>query len=135
MMSKRRPGEGNIKPDAVPSHSLLLPLLTQTDTLPYEHFHIDPRGPINGLVPGINAPFLGEMDHKMMQAMSKPLNPSHTLTANNGRFSKLIYLNEPTRNQALSGNLAQELNVELDKATNAVYSKLTVLTAAQSGLT
>ncbi|EPY37604.1 hypothetical protein AGDE_06330 [Angomonas deanei] len=71
----------------------------------------------------------------MMQAMSRPMNKDHTLTCNNGRFSNAIYINDPKRNQALSTGLAKRLNVELDRATNGVYSKLTVLEAAQSGMT
>lgn len=135
MFSKRRPGEGDIRLNAVDSHSLLGPLVTQTDTQNTSYFHTETRGPTYGRVPGLNAPFLGEMDQKMMQAMSFPLNKKHTLTTREGRFSKIIYLNDPMKNQTLCGELAKELNTELDKATNAVYSKLTVLEAAQSGET
>lgn len=135
MFSKRRPGEGDIRLNAIDSHSLLGPLVTQTDTQDTSYFQTETRGPTHGRVPGLNAPFLGEMDQQMMQAMSFPLNKHHTLTTKEGRFSKIIYLNDPMRNQTLSGELARELNTELDKATNAVYSKLTVLEAAQSGET
>lgn len=135
MFSKRRPGEGDIRLDAIDSNSLLGPLTTQTDTQDTSYFHTETRGPTHGRVPGLNTPFLGEMDQKMMQAMSSPLNKQHTLTTREGRFSKIVYLNESRRHQVLSTSLAKELNTELDKATNAVYSKLTVLEAAQSGET
>ncbi|KAI5691395.1 EnoylCoA hydratase [Leishmania braziliensis] len=135
MFSKRRPGEGDIKLDVIPSNSLLGPMVTQTDTQEMAYFKTETRGPTHGCVPGINAPFKGEMDRKMMQAMSRPLNSSHTLTGNDGRFSKTIFINDPKRHQALSAVLAKELNREVDKATNGLYSKLTVLTSAQSGLT
>lgn len=135
MFSKRRPGEGDIRLNALESNSLLGPLVTQTDTQDTSYFHTETRGPTHGQVPGLNAPFLGEMDRQMMQAMSHPLNKTHTLTTREGRFSKVIYLNERSRNQCLSADLAKELNTALDVATNAVYSKLTVLEAAQSGET
>lgn len=135
MFTKRRPGEGDIRLNAVESHNLLGPLVTQTDTQETSYFHTETRGSTHGRVPGLNAPFLGEMDHQMMQAMSFPLNKNRTITSREARFSKIVYLNEPMRNQTLSGNLAKELNTVLDKATNAVYSKLTVLEAAQSGET
>lgn len=135
MFTKRRPGEGDIRLNAVNSHSLLGPLVTQTDTQETSYFHTETRGNTHGRVPGLNAPFLGEMDKQMMQAMSFPLNKNRTITTREARFSKIVYLNEPLRNQTLSGILAKELNVVLDKATNAVYSKLTVLEAAQSGET
>ncbi|CAJ1038190.1 putative Enoyl-CoA hydratase/isomerase [Leishmania utingensis] len=135
MFSKRRPGEGDIKLDVIPSNSLLGPMVTQTDTQEMAYFKTETRGPTHGCVPGINAPFKGETDCKMMQAMSRPLNSSRTLTGNDGRFSKTIFINDPKRHQALSAVLAKELNREVDKATNGLYSKLTVLTSAQSGLT
>ncbi|CCW65651.1 unnamed protein product [Phytomonas sp. EM1] len=135
MFSKRRPGEGDIKLHALDSKSLLGPLVTQTDTQEVSYFHMNTQGPTHGKVPGINAPFLGEFDRKMMQAMSYPLNKYNTLTANDGRFSKTIFINEPRRHQCLSTKLAKHLNLVIDQTTNAVYSKLTVLTAAQSGLT
>ena len=135
MFSKRRPGEGDIKLNVVPSNSLLGPMVTQTDTQEMAYFKMETRGPTHGRVPGINAPFLGERDHKMMQAMSYPLNHRHTLTGNDGRFSKTIFMNDPKRHQVLSAVFARDLNKEIDKATNAVYSKLTVLTSAQSGQT
>ncbi|KAG5489487.1 hypothetical protein GH5_00360 [Leishmania sp. Ghana 2012 LV757] len=135
MFSKRRPGEGDIKLDVLPSNSLLGPMVTQTDTQEMAYFKTETRGPTHGRVPGINAPFKGEMDRKMMQAMSRPLNRSRTLTGNDGRFSKTIFINDPKRHQALSETLSKELNREIDRATNGLYSKLTVLTSAQSGLT
>eukprot|EP00796_Vickermania_ingenoplastis_P008217 gene8217-5741_t len=135
MFSKRRPGQGDIRLDALNSPSLLGPLVTQTDTQETSYFHTETRGPTHGRVPGLNAPFLGEMDRKMMQAMAHPLNKDHTLATREGRFSKVLYINDPKRHQALSAQLAQELNTEIDRCTNAVYSKLTVLEAAQSGET
>lgn len=135
MFSKRRPGEGDIKLDVVPSQSMLGPMVTQTDTQETAYFGMETRGPTHGRVPGINAPFHGERDRKMMQAMSYPLNHRHTLTGNDGRFSKTIFLNDPKRHQVLSAIFARDLNKELDKATTALYSKLTVLTSAQSGQT
>ncbi|KAG5490214.1 hypothetical protein JKF63_00333 [Porcisia hertigi] len=135
MFSKRRPGEGDIKLNVLPSNSMLGPMVTHTDTQGMTYFQTETRGPTHGLVPGINAPFKGEMDRKMMQAMSQPLNISRTLAGNDGRFSKTIFINDPKRHQALSATLARELNREVDRATNGLYSKLTVLTSAQSGLT
>ncbi|KPA81316.1 putative mitochondrial hypothetical protein [Leptomonas pyrrhocoris] len=135
MFSKRRPGEGNIKLNVVPSNSLLGPMVTQTDTQETAYFKMETRGPTHGRVPGINAPFKGERDRKMMLAMSYPLNHRHTLTGNDGRFSKTIFLNDSRRHQVLSAVFARDLNKEMDKATNALYSKLTVLTSAQSGRT
>lgn len=135
MFSKRRPGEGDIKLDAVESHSLLGPLMTQTDVQDTRYFAAGPLPAAHGRVPGLNAPYLGDPDRKMMQAMSRPLNKKHTLTTRESRFSKIIYMNDTQRNHQLSSELAKELNTELDRATNAVYSKLTVLEAAQSGET
>ncbi|KAK7197899.1 Enoyl-CoA hydratase-like protein [Novymonas esmeraldas] len=135
MFSKRRAGEGDIKLDVLPSTSLLGPMVTHTDTQETAYFKGETRGPTHGRVPGINAPFQGEMDRKMMQAMSRPLNSSRTLTGNDGRFSKTLYINDPKRHQALSAPLAKELDREVDRATNGLYSKLTVLTSAQSGQT
>lgn len=135
MFSKRRPGEGDIKLNVLPSNSLLGPMVTHTDTQDTAYFKMETRGPTHGRVPGINAPFKGERDRRMMQAMSTPLNHRHTLTGNDGRFSKTIFLNDPKRHQVLSAVFARDLNKELDKATNALYSKLTVLTSAQSGQT
>lgn len=135
MFSKRRPGEGDIKTNVLPSHSLLGPLVTHTDTQDMSYFKTETRGPTHGRVPGINAPFMGERDRRMMQAMSYPLNTRRTLTGNDGRFSKTIFLNDPKRHQALSAAFAHDLNREVDKATNALHSKLTVLTSAQSGQT
>lgn len=135
MFSKRGPGEGDVRLNVLSSQSLLGPLVTQTDTQETSYFRMDTQGPTHGKVPGINAPFLGEFDRTMMQAMSRPLNKSHTLTGNDGRFSKTLFINESERDQVLSTQLAQELNTHLDRNTNAVYSKLTVLTAAQSGRT
>jgi enoyl-CoA hydratase/carnithine racemase len=135
MFSKRRPGEGDIQLDVLPSNSLLGPMVTQTDTQEMAYFKLETRGPTHGRVPGVNAPFQGERDRRMMQAMSYPLNHRHTLTGNDGRFSKTIFMNDPKRHQALSAVFARDLNKEIDKATNALYSKLTVLTSAQSGQT
>ncbi|CCW69293.1 unnamed protein product [Phytomonas sp. Hart1] len=135
MFSKRRPGEGEIKLNVLDSQSLLGPLVTQTDTPSIAYFHTSTQAPSYGKVPGLNSPFLGEMDRQMMQAMSYSLNKYNTLTANDGRFSKTIFINDPKRDQCLSGKLAKHLNRVLDQTTNAVYSKLTVLTAAQSGRT
>ncbi|ORC91397.1 uncharacterized protein TM35_000064020 [Trypanosoma theileri] len=135
MFSKRRPGEGSIDLSVLPSQSLLGPLMRHSDTKGNGYFKVDNRGHTDGLVPGVNTPFLGEFDQKMMQAMSRPLNADRTITGNDGRFSKTIMINEPKTHQALSAKTASELATEIDKATNAVYSKLTVLEAAQSGLT
>ncbi|CCD14663.1 unnamed protein product, partial [Trypanosoma congolense IL3000] len=135
MFTKRRPGEGDIDLSVLPSRSLLGPLMTHSDTYGDPYFKSDNRGHVDGSVPGINAPFLGEFDRKMTQAMSRPLNKDRTLVGNDGRFSKTIMINEPETHQTLSGKIASELSIEIDKATNAVYSKLTVLQAAQSGLT
>ncbi|RNF09510.1 hypothetical protein TraAM80_02119 [Trypanosoma rangeli] len=135
MFSKRRPGEGSIDLSVLPSRSLLGPLMTQSDTHGAAYFRLDNRGHSNGKVPGLNSPFLGEFDRQMMQAMSRPLNADRTITGNDGRFSKTIMINEPMTHQHLSGKTASELSTEIDVATNAVYSKLTVLEAAQSGLT
>ncbi|KAF8286860.1 putative Enoyl-CoA hydratase/isomerase family [Trypanosoma cruzi] len=135
MFSKRRPGEGRIDLRVLPSQSLLGPLMEQSDTQGAAYFRYDNRGHSNGRVPGLNTPFFGEFDRKMMQAMSRPLNADRTITGNDGRFSKTIMINEPKTHQALSGKTASELSVEIDMATNAVHSKLTVLEAAQSGLT
>lgn len=135
MFCKRRPGEGDIDLSVLPSRSLLGPLMSQSDTQGSAYFKVDNRGHSSGRVPGVNAPFLGEFDRKMMQAMSRPLNTDRTLTGNDGRFSKTIMINEPKTHQALSAKTAKELCTEIDIATNAVYSKLTVLEAAQSGMT
>nr|6HIV_Cv Chain Cv, mS47 [Trypanosoma brucei brucei]6HIY_Cv Chain Cv, mS47 [Trypanosoma brucei brucei] len=135
MFTKRRPGEGDIDLSVLPSRSLLGPLMAHSDTKGIPYFKVDNRGHSNGRVPGVNAPFFGEFDQKMMQAMSRPLNANRTITGNDGRFSKTIMINEPQCNQALSAKTASELSKEIDKATNAVYSKLSVLEAAQSGLT
>lgn len=135
MFSKRRPGEGDIRLDVLDSPSMLGPLMTQTDTQEVSYFQTETQGPSHGKVPGLNSPFLGEFDRKMMQAMSRPMNADHTITGVDGRFSKTLFINEPGRHQALSANLAKELNRQIDMATNAVYTKLTVLEAAQSGQT
>ncbi|EPY19162.1 hypothetical protein STCU_09591 [Strigomonas culicis] len=135
MFSRRLPGEGDIKLDVLDSPSLMGQLLTQTDTQNEAYFGVETRGPLHGKVPGINAPFLGEFDRKMMQAMSRPLNKERTLTANDGRFSNAIFLNDPQRHQTLTAALAKQLNTCLDRATNGVHAKLTVLEAAQSGRT
>ncbi|KAG8348820.1 putative Enoyl CoA hydratase isomerase [Trypanosoma vivax] len=135
MFSKRRPGEGDIDLSVLPSRSLLGPLMSHSDTRGSTYFRVDNRGHSSGRVPGVNAPFLGEFDRKMMQAMSVPLNKDRTITGNDGRFSKTIMINEPRTHQALSAKTAGELCREIDRATNAVYSKLTVLESAQSGLT
>lgn len=135
MFSKRRPGEGDIQLGVVQSNSLLGPMVTHTDTQKMSYFHTETRGPTHGRVPGLNAPYHGEMDRQQMQSMSRPLNKSHTITGNDGRFSKTLYINDPQRHQALTSTLAKELNTELDRATNGIYSKLTVLTSAQSGQT
>lgn len=133
--SKRAAGEGDIRLDVVDSQSMLGPLVTQTDTQEMPYFKTETRGPTHGKVPGINMPFLGEFDRKMVQAMSRPMNKDRTITANEGRFSKTLFINDPARHQTLSASLAKDLNRELDRATTAVYSKLTVLQAAQSGRT
>ncbi|KAH9598230.1 Enoyl-CoA hydratase/isomerase [Trypanosoma melophagium] len=135
MFSKRRPGEGSIDLAVLPSPSLLGPLMRHSDTKDEGYFKVDNRGHSDGKIPGVNTPFLGEFDQKMMQAMSRPLNADRTITGNDGRFSKTIMINEPKTHQALSAKTASELATEIDKATNGVYSKLTVLEAAQSGLT
>lgn len=135
LFSKRRPGEGDIRISDFGTKSLLGELVTHTDVDSESAFHVENRPANHGLVPGINQPFLGEQDTKMMQSMSVALDKNQMITTNEGRFSKSLYLNNPTKHQHLSAKLAKSLEREIDRATNAVHSKLTTLSAAQSGLT
>lgn len=135
LFSKRRPGEGDIRVQSFGTRSLIADLTSYTDADTESAFHVENRSDNHGLVPGVNQPFLGEQDTKMMQSMSVPLNKEQTITTNIGRFSKSLYLNNPKQHQHVSAKLAKRLQKEIDCATNAAHSKLTTLSAAQSGLT
>jgi enoyl-CoA hydratase/carnithine racemase len=135
LFSKRRAGEGDIRVAEFGTKSLLGDLVSYTDVDSESAFHVESRTANHGLVPGINQPFLGEQDTKMMQSMSVPLDKEQLITTNDGRFSKSLYLNNPSKHQHVSASLAKKLASEIDRSTNAVHSKLTTLSAAQSGLT
>lgn len=135
LFSKRKPGEGKINVRPFESASRLVDMSGYTDLLDRDAFGVDNKPPNHGAVPGINRPFLGEQDPHMMQAMSRPLNEKNTVTENNGRFSKTLYLNNPQKHQVLNRALATDLERFVDIATNALHTKLVVLTAAQSGRT
>lgn len=87
-------------------------------------------------VPGIHRPFLGEQDTQHMQAMSQPCDGTRNeVTEIAARFSKHLFLNRPTHNNALTADTCRALEGEIDRTTTAIHTKLAVLTAAQSGET
>ena len=88
-----------------------------------------------GKTPGLDLPFYGELDHEHMEAFSSPLNKEQTVCANYGRFSASLYINVPSQDQTLDTRTALCLGNEIDRHTNAILSKLTLLKSAQSGWT
>jgi enoyl-CoA hydratase/carnithine racemase len=95
-----------------------------------------------GVVPGIHAPYLGEPDRKMMEAMSQPTrvvseDPKrcNAVTENVGRYSRHIYLNEPAKGNTMTGAVCRQLTLAIDSSTTALRTKMVVLKGAQSGLT
>jgi len=138
MFTRRQPGEGRIQLNQINSSNQLWTMVGHTNTLDSTTFgnsHTTLEENAHGRMVGVDVPYRGEPDRRLMQSMSMPLNPDQTITTREGRFSKLLYINNPSREQALEYRLTPELAHHIDECTNALHSKMVVLTSAQSGVT
>jgi enoyl-CoA hydratase/carnithine racemase len=133
-----RAGQADVSLESGPfADNAAVDLATKSAVSGATWFGVTPPHTADGDTPGIHKPFRGEQDGEMMQAMTKPVpgTKDNAVVHQVGRYTRHLYINRPTRDNRLTRQSATDLAMAIDRSTTAMRTKLTVLTAAQSGQT